>query len=512
MSRRHTAGSGHEDLGPVLHEEIDRLPGRYRLPVVLCDLEGRSYDEVAASLKCPIGTVKSRLARGRGLLRDRLLRRGVTPGVGAVLALGTADAVGAVPTTLARETVRAALANAIDRAAITGAAVTALAEGEMQFMGLLKLKAACLMFLLSGALTTGLVALARTQGAASEPRQAGRDARAEVPPPVRERPAPDENAVAQASQRPSDAAETPSDDAGRFAKSLEKQPLIRPHGTFRFRLFLHDLAAGKTVTIVDEPGQGHAYCGSSSWSKDGRRIYFDATPLTDWANSVVMMIQLTETAPQLSQLGKGNCPSVSPDGQRIAFLSNAEGEDHGAYTMNADGSERTKVGSYGRTKWSSDGRTIMISSFGDPCQISLLDVASGTEKPIRLADQQLFSIPNWAGAGTIVAAVGGQTADAIALLDVTEPDDVKVKSTIWKKEAGSTITPADPVYDGATRTCIFVGTAEEGVALYSVALGEPSPPKQLEPGRFSQAISDLALSPNGRYLLFNSNRPDPPSR
>src|SRR5262249_16202855 len=151
---------------------------------------------------------------------------------------------------------------------------------------------------------------------------------------------------------------------------------------------------------------------------------FDATPLAEWQKSVLMAIQLTDGPPQLTQLGNGNCPSVSPDGKRIAFLSNAESDEQGAYVMNADGSERTKVGSYGRTKWSPDGRTIMISTFGDPCAVSLLDVASGRETPVRLADQQIFSIPNWAGAGTIVAAVGGQTADAIALLDVTQPDDI----------------------------------------------------------------------------------------
>ena len=70
------------ELGSVLHEEIEALPERYRVPIVLCDLEGRSHDEAARHLGWPVGTVKSRQARGRDRLRDRLTRRGVAPSIG----------------------------------------------------------------------------------------------------------------------------------------------------------------------------------------------------------------------------------------------------------------------------------------------------------------------------------------------------------------------------------------------------------------------------------------------
>ncbi len=61
-----------------LHEEINRLPERFRAPIVLCDLEGNTHEQAARHLGWPIGTVKSRQARGRQRLRDRLLRRGLT--------------------------------------------------------------------------------------------------------------------------------------------------------------------------------------------------------------------------------------------------------------------------------------------------------------------------------------------------------------------------------------------------------------------------------------------------
>ena len=68
-----------ESLAAVLHKEIERLPERYRQAVLLCDLEGQSHEQAAQGLNWPVGTLKSRLARGRQRLRSRLLRQGCTP-------------------------------------------------------------------------------------------------------------------------------------------------------------------------------------------------------------------------------------------------------------------------------------------------------------------------------------------------------------------------------------------------------------------------------------------------
>ena len=67
-----------EDRAAV-REEFDRLPERYRAAMALCDLDDLTHEEAADRLGWPVGTVKSRLARGRAALRDRLTRRGLAP-------------------------------------------------------------------------------------------------------------------------------------------------------------------------------------------------------------------------------------------------------------------------------------------------------------------------------------------------------------------------------------------------------------------------------------------------
>ena len=106
-ARTESQSAGEPECWPELHEEVARLPARYRDPVVLCYLEGLTTDEASRRLGCPQGTILSRLSRARERLRDRLTRRGLA----VPAALGSADAarVAVVPAALSHTLVQSAL-------------------------------------------------------------------------------------------------------------------------------------------------------------------------------------------------------------------------------------------------------------------------------------------------------------------------------------------------------------------------------------------------------------------
>jgi hypothetical protein len=127
------------ELSRVLDEEIGRLPERYGVPVVLCELQGRSRQEVAMRLGIPEGTLSSRLASARRMLARSLKRRGVVLSA-AILSttLSELAANAVVSSVLIRSTAIAAFGDASGKVAHSRA--TALAEGVMRTMYLTKLK------------------------------------------------------------------------------------------------------------------------------------------------------------------------------------------------------------------------------------------------------------------------------------------------------------------------------------------------------------------------------------
>ena len=129
---------------PELHEEIDRLPDRYREPVVLCYMEGLSTEAAALRLGCPRGTVLSRLSRAREQLRTRLVRRGLAPAILAAAAESSGAARRRRPQTLITSTVQASLAftrQPTPAAGVVSTTATALATGMMHTLMMTKLKA-----------------------------------------------------------------------------------------------------------------------------------------------------------------------------------------------------------------------------------------------------------------------------------------------------------------------------------------------------------------------------------
>jgi RNA polymerase sigma factor (sigma-70 family) len=138
------------DLRSVLDEEIARLPAKYRRPVLLCYLEGKTNEQAARQLCCPLGTVFTRLARARELLHARLTRRGLTLSATAFAAALAGEATAVIPPPLVGSTVKAASLFAAGNTAAAGivsARAATLAQGALKAMFISKLKIAAVLLL-----------------------------------------------------------------------------------------------------------------------------------------------------------------------------------------------------------------------------------------------------------------------------------------------------------------------------------------------------------------------------
>jgi RNA polymerase sigma factor (sigma-70 family) len=165
-------GLERDELHAALHEELGRLPEEYRAPLVLCYLEGLTHEAAARRLGWPLGTVRTRIARGRDRLGGRLVRRGLAPAA-VLLALGLlSETAVAVPARLVEATVRAAARVAAGERLPGGDVPARVVQLErrarvaMQLSGLKWATAVGLAVILGGA---GAAAVPRMLAAAEDP-------------------------------------------------------------------------------------------------------------------------------------------------------------------------------------------------------------------------------------------------------------------------------------------------------------------------------------------------------
>jgi RNA polymerase sigma factor (sigma-70 family) len=131
-------------LQAVLDQELSRLPEKYRVGIVLCDLEGKTRKVVARQLGLPEGTLAGRLTRGRAMLAKRLARHGLAVSGGTLAAVLSQQAASAcVPTSVVSSTIKAVALVAAGQAAagMISAKAIALTEGVLKAMLMSKLKA-----------------------------------------------------------------------------------------------------------------------------------------------------------------------------------------------------------------------------------------------------------------------------------------------------------------------------------------------------------------------------------
>jgi len=151
----------------ALHQEIGRLPERYRVPIILCDLQGHSCEEVATRLGRPVGTIKCWRSRGRDQLRRRLVRLGLAPASVLATNIARGSASGPTADASAAATVRAIMDSMT--AGTVPTSVLGLAKGVLKAMFISKLRTTAVTILALGALAAGVGSIGRI-GAQDAPK------------------------------------------------------------------------------------------------------------------------------------------------------------------------------------------------------------------------------------------------------------------------------------------------------------------------------------------------------
>jgi RNA polymerase sigma factor (sigma-70 family) len=548
-----------------LHEEIARLPERFREPVVLCYLEGLTTEEAAMRIGCPLGTVLSRLSRARERLRGKLERRGLTPSKASLMLGLTPRTLDCVAAGLLDSTVRAAFGFAGRRASEAGmasASAIILAKGVLHTMSISKLKVLGTTTLVCGLACGGALTFAQIGGFGGQPRgrpsttaaqrqaeldrsvnklqfeldesvrrtaeiqKALQDIRAELEqlPAGQKAPLATKAPSRLAPAIPADSVQVVS----RLAAALKRHPVTPSEFAPYFsQIYMMDLVEGGLTIIAAEPAPGLTQCGMANWSHDGSRILFEAGTMPDWPRGQIWAIEARDGRTTYTQLGDGNDPTFSPDGRSIAFLLHASveaGMGGSVMMMRADGSARHHVTEFGSPFWSPFGRELLINSYSLPTTSTMFNLETKKGQVIKVPDHQVFSWPSWVGPDTVVTALAPQEkyeGDSIALLDVREPNRAKVLEVLWKRDVDLDVIPRWPVFRPGTNQCFFEGvepTKEGGPperrALYSLSRGESLRAKPMRlvgqehiPGSTGTGLGSLSFSPDGRYLLISANGP-----
>lgn len=430
------------DLGPVLDEELARLPERYRRAVVACDLNGKSRSQAARDLGWPEGTVAARVAKGRELLATRLRRRGVTLSSAALAAVLASAARADLPPTLAANAVTAALEFASGVASASVPPVSqVLAEGVMRAMSLSRWKLPAVVLTTAGLAAGGVLV------ASGGPAEKSRD-----PDPVRP-------VVAGAAPVPAEKGPTVLKDHGdlvysvavhpqgktiasggadgrvivRDASSLKKlweAKLANPGvtavaysadggliaATHKDGVTLFDAATGKAVREIGEPGSDpHAVAFTPTTTEvQGVRLHKlvfangRETHVRSWAEGAEPGGVRFEAGPGFQGGdGRPGAPlAFSPDGKRV--LMTRHGREGGKFSVWAwsagSGAPNALLTAHTApvyaAAWSKDGKR--VATAGSDGRVIIWDAKEGEKKDdLTFTEARRFEMP----AGSVIYSV-----------------------------------------------------------------------------------------------------------
>jgi RNA polymerase sigma factor (sigma-70 family) len=515
-----------QELQDVLDEELSRLPEKYRVPIVLCDLEGKAIKEAARLLGVPQGTAASRLARGRAVLAQRLVRHGITLSGGALAALVARHAPAAgLSRPLVAVTVRA-----VGGAPVPGA-VAALADGVVKGMLLKKLQALATAAALAALVMAGAVGTAALPAAPPEP---GRAAEGEREPPGKEKPS---RSDALGDVLPAGALARLGTVRWRHGEGLSQlgfaaggKELVTAGGDGLLRVWDAETGKelrrfGREMAFGDRPGAREIfYAGMYGQSVVGGEAKTGAVIAPDGGTAA-----LAETDRSVSvwdvATGKERCRiagtrdqggavslGLSADGKRLV----SQGRDQSLVLWDAvSGKELRRlagpkkppdggvfwaigdVASVTPCAFSADGRrlAVLVDTQASPFGIQVWDLTTG---------QELWHVPVEAGVGPIPPAF---SPDGKALLRLAGDRSVRVHDAADGKElrrverSGKEFFPTRAALspDGEF---LAVLTAEWLIALYDLKGGRAE--RQLGEKRGSTThaacCTALAFSPDGKTL------------
>jgi RNA polymerase sigma factor (sigma-70 family) len=481
---------GSRELFRAVDEEIDRLPALLRLPVLLCCLQGRTRDEAAEALGCSVAAVKSRLERGRNLLRRRLERRGIElPAAFLVLGL-TGGQVRASLRAKALQSVLGAASPAV--AALVPAAATGLTG---------KLTLTALSLLAASVLGIGTF-------------------RAMQADPSPEAPAQKKDVAPKSPQPP--AAEHVQPLRDRFGDPLPPGA-VRRFGTLRFRHpEIVDLAftpdgkhliagSGRTPLAVFDPKTGRKLrdVGKVSanntygfaLSPDGRQVACCGFDVSLWD---------VETGKLIRELQCGRCQSVafSPDGKvlaaakefaaKVVVVETATGKRLAEWTI-----KKGKPYQYGfySLAFSADGKFLAglfselreekLSLSWVPLEIQLLDAAKGTlVRTFKSVDTLLYAFAFQPGSGRLASI---EKDGILRFWDVTTGKEVQHFSTV----KGTDCQPTALRFSADGRRCAVVYPSAGLLIVLDTKAGREL--RRIDLGREAGSIA-VALSPDGRTV------------